>query len=266
MFGGSRLDKRIEAYIDQIVSQLSCDEEEKRGMADEMRDHLYLLKKEYLEKGLSGEEATQKALESFGEQKQLAKGLQKAMFPFKRGFKMAAWLLFSLYALIVSFKLLFQRIFFVIYFHDRYHDSFFNGYVFTPRDFAGRIDFMEYIKWNSNIIPFKNTMGYITEAENYNLDVILFNTLGNVLIFLPLGIFLPLLYKKYCTLSKVALASAIISLSIEILQFTLRIGQFDIDDILLNTMGTAIGFILLKGMKRLIFPVTKGRFARKITN
>lgn len=40
MFGGSRLDKKIETYIDKIVSQLSCDEEEKRGIIDEMRDHV----------------------------------------------------------------------------------------------------------------------------------------------------------------------------------------------------------------------------------
>ena len=46
------MDKNIETYIDQIVSELNCDENEKREIIDEMKDHLYLLKNEYLEQGL----------------------------------------------------------------------------------------------------------------------------------------------------------------------------------------------------------------------
>ena len=73
MFGGNDLDKTIETYIDKIVSQLNCDEEEKIEIIDEMFDHLHLLKNEYLEQGFTTEEATQKALECFGEQKTINK-------------------------------------------------------------------------------------------------------------------------------------------------------------------------------------------------
>src|SRR5690606_9655306 len=108
------LDKKIETYIDQIVSQLSCGEDEKKEIIDEMRDHLTLLKSEYVEQGFSDEEATQKALESFGEQKPLTKGLQESLFPFYKVFRIGTWILFGLYSTIILFKLLFQRIIFRI--------------------------------------------------------------------------------------------------------------------------------------------------------
>lgn len=76
------MDKIIETYINQIVSELGCDKKEKQEIVDEIKDHLYLLKNEYLEQGLSDKEATNLALESFGEQNQLKNGFQEAIFPF----------------------------------------------------------------------------------------------------------------------------------------------------------------------------------------
>jgi glycopeptide antibiotics resistance protein len=261
MFGGSRLDKKIETYIDKIVSQLNCDEEEKREIIDEMSDHLHLLKNEYIVEGLTEEEATQKALEDFGEQKQLTKGLQESLFPFHKVFKIGTWVLFGLYSFIILFNLLFQRI--IIRFTDYYiNGDTFNRYVFTPMDSNGYFDFL---KFNSNIIPFKNTIEYLTGSDRFNMDIIINNTLGNILIFLPLGIFLPLLFKRYSRFSKVVVASIVISFTIETLQIILKIGQFDIDDVILNTIGSILGFLLLKIIKRII-TLPKESFFRRITN
>ena len=77
-------------------------------------------------------------------------------------------------------------------------------------------------------------MNYINGTNTPYLSNIIDNTLGNILIFLPLGIFLPLLFKKYSKFTKVIIASTVISFSIEFLQIALRLGQFDIDDIILN--------------------------------
>ena len=35
------------------------------------------------------------------------------------------------------------------------------------------------------------------------------------------------------------------SLTVEILQLILRVGSFDVDDLLLNTLGGALGYVLL---------------------
>ena len=130
MFGGNGLDKKIETYINQIVSQLNCGEDEKREIIDEMQDHLTLLKNEYVEEGFTNEEATQKALESFGEQKPLTKGLQESLFPFYKVFKIGTWILFGLYAFIVLFKLFFQRIILRVLDYARLGDPEYNRYLF----------------------------------------------------------------------------------------------------------------------------------------
>ena len=169
------------------------------------------------------------------------------------------WLLFGLYSFIILFTLLFQRI--IVSIVDSVNGYGWNRYVFTPKNSEGYFD-IGVLKLNSNIVPFKNTIEYITGSDRFNLDIIINNTLGNILIFLPLGIFLPLLFKKYNRFTKVIVASTVISFSIEIFQLVLKIGQFDIDDVILNTVGSIIGFFFIKMIKS--FKLKK--VFRKITN
>ena len=72
------------------------------------------------------------------------------------------------------------------------------------------------------------------------------NTLGNIALFLPLGILLPLLSNRFRSLSRVLLVALCLSLSIETTQFVLRfVGNpraVDIDDVILNTLGACLGF------------------------
>ncbi|TKC19617.1 VanZ family protein [Robertmurraya kyonggiensis] len=258
------MDKKIETYIDKIVKQLNCDEQEKREITDEMRDHLQLLKNEYIDQGLTKQEATQKALESFGEQKQLARGLQESLFPFYKVFKIVTWILFGLYSFIILFKLLFQRVIIRILDYARLGDLEYNRYFFIPSDSNGFFD-LQVWQLNSNIIPFQNTMNYINGTNTPYLSNIIDNTLGNILIFLPLGILLPILFRKYRSLSKVFIGSTIISFSIEILQFISQLGQFDIDDIILNVIGSTVGYLFIKTIIS-SRGLLKGSKFRKITN
>jgi glycopeptide antibiotics resistance protein len=72
------------------------------------------------------------------------------------------------------------------------------------------------------------------------------NTLGNIALFLPLGIMLPLLFNRFRSLKRVILLAAFLSLSIETIQFfSAFFGNFrsvDIDDVLLNTLGAWVGY------------------------
>jgi glycopeptide antibiotics resistance protein len=97
-----------------------------------------------------------------------------------------------------------------------------------------------------NIIPFKTITDYLKASSHINQSIWMSNLFGNVLAFFPLGIFLPWLFKRlmgfWRTTSSVFLATS----SVEILQFATRVGSFDIDDIILNTIGGAIGYLLIK--------------------
>jgi glycopeptide antibiotics resistance protein len=76
------------------------------------------------------------------------------------------------------------------------------------------------------------------------------NTLGNIALFLPLGILLPLLFRRFHSLTRVVLLAAFLSLSIETIQFfSAFVGNFravDIDDVLLNTLGAFVGFAIYR--------------------
>ena len=67
------------------------------------------------------------------------------------------------------------------------------------------------------------------------------NTVLNILMFTPLGFFLPLLYEKYDHIGKIALTAFLISLSIEIVQM-FGFGATDINDLITNTVGACLGY------------------------
>ena len=70
----------------------------------------------------------------------------------------------------------------------------------------------------------------------------LINIIGNVTMFIPTGIILPVIYKKLHSFPRTVLAGGLISLCIEILQLPLSDRTSDINDLILNTSGVVIGY------------------------
>ncbi len=67
------------------------------------------------------------------------------------------------------------------------------------------------------------------------------NTVLNIVLFAPLGFFLPMLWKYFRSLKRTAFCGLTLSLLVELLQiFTFRLT--DGDDLLTNTMGTVLGY------------------------
>ncbi len=64
----------------------------------------------------------------------------------------------------------------------------------------------------------------------------------NIIMFMPLGILLPCVFKRINSLHSAALISFLATLTIECIQIFLPGRAFDIDDIILNTLGGAIGY------------------------
>ena len=70
----------------------------------------------------------------------------------------------------------------------------------------------------------------------------------NILLFVPLGMLLPVVKESFGTLKKNLILGIILSLSIESLQILTKRGWFDVDDVINNTLGAVIGVILYLGI------------------
>jgi glycopeptide antibiotics resistance protein len=75
---------------------------------------------------------------------------------------------------------------------------------------------------------------------------------GNFIMLLPLGIFLPILYKNLSSFIKVLFISLFISITIELIQLINNSRRTDIDDVILNTSGALVGFLIYKLVQWLI--------------
>ncbi|WP_251554833.1 VanZ family protein [Neobacillus muris] len=105
--------------------------------------------------------------------------------------------------------------------------------------------------WRSNnFVPFK-TINFYLYLDNVNLDIRIKNLAGNVIGFIPFGFILPLIVKKFQSLRLVTAATFTLSLTFEILQLLFEFGSFDVDDLILNTLGGILGFLPFK-LARLI--------------
>ncbi len=88
-----------------------------------------------------------------------------------------------------------------------------------------------------NFIPLKSIFQYL---NSNNIWITLLNVAGNIVIFIPLGIYLQMFMKNKNILKCVALMFAI-SFGAEVLQYILGLGAADVDDIILNTIGGLLG-------------------------
>lgn len=96
---------------------------------------------------------------------------------------------------------------------------------------------ISYIRWDPNInwIPF---------GDEKNLRFF-FQVGMNAVLFMPFGFMLPILWKNCRAWKTTLLAGIVTSLMIEGLQlFSFR--ATDVDDLLMNTFGTALGYILAR--------------------
>lgn len=93
-------------------------------------------------------------------------------------------------------------------------------------------------------INLKLFSGYINAWNNWSLSelqLIIFN----ILMFMPLGLFLPLLGKPLRHFSPVLLISLMVTICLEIIQLLTGMGIFELNDVLHNTIGSIIGYFLV---------------------
>ena len=101
-----------------------------------------------------------------------------------------------------------------------------------------------------NLRPLKTIRAYLYVLQNreeaYLLRIAAFNLFGNVVLFIPYGIFLPYLFRRMRALWKVMVADVVTVVCVELLQIATLRGSCDVDDLILNMMGILIGYIVFR--------------------
>lgn len=98
---------------------------------------------------------------------------------------------------------------------------------------------------NLNLIPF---CGILEDLKN---------SLLNIALFVPLGCFLPILWSRFRRPIPVVIFGFGLSLIIELLQL-LTFRATDVNDLITNVLGTAIGFLIVKPFLKRFPEIGKG--------
>lgn len=93
---------------------------------------------------------------------------------------------------------------------------------------------------NFEFIPFKS---YSNIWVGGNMEILL-QILMNIVMYIPLGFLLPCSFKLFEKYRYIILVTVISSVSIELIQAIFKIGLFEVDDIINNTLGAFIGMVI----------------------
>ncbi len=144
----------------------------------------------------------------------------------------AAWVLFIIYAAVMIYLLIFERL-------------MGEGYVFWQS-----ADYARDISRKFQLVPFRTIIMYAEQFQGFSLNDPAFRNIGgNIVLFIPIGLFLPFLFRRQRKLLIFLLTTVITICCVELIQAFTLLGSCDIDDLILNTLGACIGYIIY----RLIF-------------
>ena len=97
-----------------------------------------------------------------------------------------------------------------------------------------------------NLEPFRVISETYNAIKYLNLwQPFFINFVGNIVMFIPIGVLLPLLWKRFDRAWRTIGTGFLLSVCIELLQLP-QMRSSDVDDLWLNTLGASIGYILYK--------------------
>lgn len=113
---------------------------------------------------------------------------------------------------------------------------------------------------NVNLIPFHSIISYF---QNSSAGTAVKQILGSVVIFVPIGLLLPIMSEKFRLTKNILLFSLLLSVGIEAVQFLelfitrLPNRVIDIDDVILNFVGGSLGYLLFLAVRKICKPRLK---------
>lgn len=102
-----------------------------------------------------------------------------------------------------------------------------------------------------NLIPLRTIRMFITGTfvdQSFTFGQFLLNIGGNIVIFLPLGFLIPLCLHRKMNLFAILGIALFLSAVIELVQYLSVLGEADVDDVLLNICGAAVGYTIERGI------------------
>jgi len=113
--------------------------------------------------------------------------------------------------------------------------------------------YWENVASNCSLVPFRTIrefLQYFCDPTAGSVQIAVVQLFGNVIMFVPLGFLPPLLREGLRTCGKLLLFSVIVIVMIELVQLVTLLGSCDIDDLLLNTVGAALGYVLFRALPK----------------
>lgn len=99
-------------------------------------------------------------------------------------------------------------------------------------------------EYSYNLVPFLEMKRFWLNREVIGNFAVFINLAGNVLAFVPFGFFLPMLNRHTRGLFRMGLFTFEFSLLVETIQLVSKVGSFDVDDLILNTLGGILGYLI----------------------
>ena len=125
--------------------------------------------------------------------------------------------------------------------------------LFDRPGYVAGVPYWEQIRAHLNLVPFRTLKlfsGLLDSVHPEYVRAAVINLGGNILMFIPLGFFLPRVLSRITSLPRVLLITAMLITAVEILQLFTLVGSCDIDDLILNVIGSAAGFGIHKCAKK----------------
>lgn len=108
-------------------------------------------------------------------------------------------------------------------------------------DWYGRTGEMQ--EYHYNLELFKEIRRFWEYRDQVGMFAMFTNLFGNVVIFVPFGFFMPMA-SRYRSFFSTVFYSFGLSLCVETFQLLTKVGSFDVDDLLLNTIGGLVGYLI----------------------
>lgn len=99
-----------------------------------------------------------------------------------------------------------------------------------------------YSQYRYNLVPFQEIARFIKYRAYINFSSVVINLLGNVVAFMPFGALIRWVVDRKMRWFQATGYTFLFSLCVELLQLVARVGVFDVDDLILNTLGGLMGF------------------------
>jgi len=114
-----------------------------------------------------------------------------------------------------------------------------------------------------NFVPFETIGRYVSARGWINSGIWIDNLVGNVMIFVPLGLLLGAFKrpKRVWTSLLIVLASTV---AVETAQYVFCVGSCDVDDVILNFAGGAIGVVLYQIVLKMMKDTEKARMVAAV--